>query len=251
MIQRLFCAALLLPLILAVPSRATGHDLDTVIRTIDEMFRSTSSHTVVEMQIVTPDWERTLEMEMWTLGMDRTFVRILSPRKEKGVGTLRIDKDMWNYLPKVGKTIKVPPSMMTSAWMGSDFTNDDLVSEISFVRDYSHEFTTVEGGDKAHLYIESVPHDGVPVVWGAVITAVEESGYLPVWEKYYDEKGRLMRSFYFTEPRMFGKRRIPAVLTVVPEKKEGNRTVMVYREAEFDVEIDDDVFTLRHLRSTK
>ena len=92
---RSFHAALLVPLIMATPSRATDDDLATVVRTIDEMFRSTSSHTIVEMQIVTPDWERTLEMEMWTLGMDRTFVRILSPRKEKGVGTLRIDKEMW------------------------------------------------------------------------------------------------------------------------------------------------------------
>jgi hypothetical protein len=236
---------------MAAPLRATDHDLAAVIRTIDEIFRSTSSHAVVEMTIVTPDWERTLEMEMWTVGMDKTFVRIHSPRKEKGVGTLRINKEMWNYLPKVGKTIKVPPSMMTSAWMGSDFTNDDLVSEISFVRDYTHEFTTVESGDETHLHIRSVPNDGVPVVWASVITAVEEDGYLPVWEKYYDEKGQLMRSFYFTEPKMFGRRRMPAVLTVVPERKEGHKTVMVYHEAEFDIEIDDNIFTLRHLRATK
>ncbi len=241
-----FC---LLTLLATAPAQAE-HDMAVVIQTIDEMFRSASSHATVEMKIVTPDWERTLEMELWTQGMDKTFIRLLSPRKEKGVGTLRIDKEMWNYLPKVGKTIKVPPSMMASAWMGSDFSNDDLVSEVSFVRDYDHEFLAVEG-DEGLLHIRSVPHDGVPVVWGSVVTAVEEDGYLPVWERYYDEKDRLMRSFIFTEPRTFGKRRIPAVLTVIPENKKGNRTVMTYREIEFDIEIDDDTFTLRHLRSTK
>ena len=238
------CVALLM-----APALAAEGDIDTIIKTIDELFRSTSSHATVEMQIVTPDWERTLEMEMWTEGMDKTFVRILSPRKEKGVGTLRIDKEMWNYLPKVGKTIKVPPSMMTSAWMGSDFSNDDLVSQISFVHDYEHEFTT--GDEEGLLYIRSVPNDGVPVVWGSVVIAVESDGYLPVWERYYDEKGELIRTFLFTEPRTVGGRRFPAVLTVIPGKKRGNKTVMTYHEIEFDIDIDDDIFTLRHLRSTK
>jgi hypothetical protein len=247
----IFRAALFLLPIFAAPTRAADHDLATVIRTIDEMFRSSSSHAIVEMQIVTPDWERTLELEMWTVGMDKTFIRIHSPRKERGVGTLRIDNEMWNYLPKVGKTIKVPPSMMTSAWMGSDFTNDDLVSEITFVDDYVHEFTEVDGGDDGHVHIRSVPNDGVPVVWAAVVTATEKDGYLPVWQKYYDEKGQLMRTFSFSEPRTFGSRRIPAVLIIIPEKRKGNKTVMTYHEAEFDVDIDDDIFTLRHLRSTK
>jgi len=248
---RTHLAAFAVLLLFAAPSAATDPDLEAVIKKIDELFRSESSHATLEMQIVTPDWERTLEMEMWTLGMDKTFVRILSPRKEKGVGTLRIDNEMWNFLPKVGKTVKVPPSMMASSWMGSDFTNDDLVSEISFVRDYTHEFTTIDGGDEAHLYVRSIPHDGIPVVWGSVITAVEADGYLPVWGKYYDEREKLMRTFLFTEPRMFGDRRVPAVLTIVPERKDGQKTVMVYHAAEFDIEIDDDIFTLRNLRSTR
>jgi hypothetical protein len=134
--------------------------------------------------------------------------------------------------------------------MGSDFSNDDLVSEISFVDDYDHAFTTVEGADSV-LCIRSVPHDGVPVVWGSLITAVEPDSHLPVWEKYYDEHGELMRSFYFTEPKTFGDRRIPSVLTVVPGNKEGHKTVMVYRDCEFDIDFDEDIFSLRNLRTPR
>ena len=247
---RLVCAVILVLFVPGVRATTTPqHDIDIIIKKIDQLFRAESSRAMVTMQIVTPDWERTLEMEMWTEGTDKTFVRIHSPRKEKGVGTLRIEKEMWNYLPKVGKTIKVPPSMMTTAWMGSDFTNDDIVSQISFITDYTHEFTA--GDEEGLLYIRSIPNDGVPVVWGSVVNAVEADGYLPRWARYYDEKGGLMRSFEFSEPKTFGTRRIPSILTVVPANKQGNKTVIVYDDMDFDIDIDNDIFTLRHLRSTK
>ena len=244
------CAALLAPRP-ACGQAAAAPDVDRIVRELDQLFRSASSRGSLEMRIVTPDWERTLEMDMWTEGTDRTFIRINAPRKERGVGTLRIGKEMWNFLPNVNKVIKVPPSMMTSAWMGSDFTNDDVVSEISFVDDYDHELASVEAPEQGLIYIRSVPHDGVPVVWAQVVSAVREDGYLPVWERYYDEKGRLMRSMLFSEPRTFGARTIPAVLELVPENEKGRKTVMRYTDIVFDVPVDEEIFTLRHLRSPR
>jgi hypothetical protein len=138
--------------------------------------------------------------------------------------------------------------MMTASWMGSDFTNDDLVSQVSFIDDYDHAFVDVEGTDSL-ICVESIPHEGVPVVWAKLITAVTPGEYLPVWERAYDDRGRRVRTMEFTEPRMFGDRKLPAVLTVIPEKKEGNRTIMRYDEAVFDIELDDGIFSLRNLRS--
>ena len=236
-------------LVLAAPLDApAGHDIDAVLEKIDQLFRSGSSQATVEMKIVTPDWERTMRMEVWSQGTEKTLIRITEPRKERGMGTLRIDTEMWNYLPRVAKVIKVPPSMMTASWMGSDFTNDDLVSQISFINDYDHRFVEVEDAGEL-LCIESIPHEGVPVVWARLVTAVTPDDYLPVWERSYDERGRLIRTMEFTEPRMFGDRRMPALVTIIPQNEEGNRTVMRYEEAVFDIEIDDNVFSLRNLRS--
>ena len=147
-------------------AQAGGHDINQIIKKIDELYRSESSYSEVEMEIVTPRWQRTLSMKMWTKGMKKTFIRILSPRKEKGMGTLRIGNEMWNYLPKVNKVMKVPPSMMMGSWMGSDFTNDDLVDEISYLEDYTYEFEEVESPREGLLYIKAVPDEDVPVVWG-------------------------------------------------------------------------------------
>jgi outer membrane lipoprotein-sorting protein len=230
---------------------AAGRDLDEVLKKMDELYRSESSYAEVTMEIVTPQWERTLQMTMWTEGMDRTFIRIHSPRKENGMGTLRIGNEMWNYLPKTNKVMKIPPSMMMGSWMGSDFTNDDLVNEITYLKDYTHEWTSVDSPEPGVFYIKLTPNEGVPVVWGYFVMAVRERDLLPVWHAYYDEKGRLMRTMTYSDVRRFGSRTLPATLEIVPANKEGHRTTARYTEAEFDVPFEGDVFTLRNLRSPR
>jgi outer membrane lipoprotein-sorting protein len=241
-------AALLCP---AVGAQESTHDVDTIMKRIDELYRSESSYSVVEMEIVTPNYERTLRMRVWTEGMDRTFVRIDAPKKEQGMGTLRIDNEMWNYLPKTNKVMKVPPSMMMGSWMGSDFTNDDLVNEFTYREDYTCEWATVESPQPEVLYIKCIPREGVPVVWGHLVMALRESDYIPLWERYYDEKGRPMRRIEFSDIRHYNDRLLPGTMSVIPENKEGHKTVMRYETAEFDVGIDGDVFSLRNLRSAK
>jgi len=232
-------------------AQSEDHEIATILKKMDELYRSESSYAAVEMDIETPHWQRTLEMKIWTQGTDETFIRILSPRKEKGVGTLRIGNEMWNYLPKTNKIMKIPPSMMMGSWMGSDFTNDDVVNEITYLKDYTYRWAPVDSPEPGELYIELTPKDGVPVVWGYLVMAVRESALLPVWEKYYDEKDRLMRTMEFSEIKQFGSRTLPSVMTVNPANKEGHRTVVRYVEAEFDTDVDADMFSLRNLRSPK
>jgi outer membrane lipoprotein-sorting protein len=221
---------------------------EEIVRKMDELYRSSTSEALVEMEVVTPHWQRTLRMRVWSRGMKDTFIRILEPKKEAGFATLRIGNEMWNYLPKVAKVLKIPPSMMMSSWMGSDFTNDDLVKEFTFVESYHFEMTVPESPEPGLLYVKCVPKEGLPIVWGFIVLAVREDGYMPVWEKYYDEKGTLAREITFADVRTFGDRRIPATMELVPRNEEGHKTVLRYIEAKFDVALDPAVFTLRNLQ---
>lgn len=228
---------------------ATKANAREIVKKMDELYRSASSFVVMEMEIITPHWQRTLKMEVWSIGMDKTFIRILLPKKEKGIATLRIENEMWNFLPKTNKVMKIPPSMMMASWMGSDLTNDDLVKEYTFLNDYSFDFTEVENPQEGVLYVKCVPKEGLPIVWGHIVTAVREKDYVPLWAKYYDEKGQLMREIQYKDIKTLGKRMIPAVMELVPTHKEGHRTIVRYLEAQFDTTVDKDVFTLRNLRS--
>ena len=248
MVYRLFLMAFVILFANPVAPLASERDVASIVRKIDELYRSKTSVADMEMQIVTPHWERTLSLRVWTKGMDKTFIRIDAPKKEKGVTTLRIGNEMWNYLPKTNKVIKVPPSMMMGSWMGSDFTNDDLVKESSMLNDYTYDLIVPDDAQPGLLYIRFIPKEDSPIVWGKLITAVRADDLIPVWQHFYDEKGNLMRVLNFKEIVSFGGKTIPSLMEMVPQNKDRHKTVMRYLKAEFDVQIDDDVFTRRNLQ---
>jgi outer membrane lipoprotein-sorting protein len=235
--------------VIEVRSQTSDADVNAIIKEIDRLYRSKTSYSEIEMEIVTPNWQRTLAMYGWSEGMHKTFIRITAPKKEDGVATLRIGNEMWNYLPKTNKVIKIPPSMMMSSWMGSDFTNDDLVKEFSLFEDYTYALIRPEGAADSLIYINCIPREDLPVVWGNIVFTVRKKDHLPVEARYYDEQGELMRVLEYKDIRDFGGRVIPATLIMIPKNKEGHRTVITYKKLEFDVPLEADVFSQRHLRS--
>ena len=243
-------AALLVSFSLAPLTAAPKeHDLKKIVKKIDDLYRSNSSVTTMEMEIITPHWKRTLKMNGWSMGMEHTFIRILSPKKERGIATLKKGTEMWNFLPKTDKVMKIPPSMMMGSWMGSDFTNDDLVKEFTFIQDYQYQLTQVKNPEPGQVYVKCTPKEGLPIVWGHIIIASRDTDYMPLWQKYYDEKGKLMRQMTFKDVKTFGKKSIPSIMELVPLNKEGHKTVVRYLEAEFDGKVDKNTFSLRNLRT--
>jgi outer membrane lipoprotein-sorting protein len=226
-------------------------DVQTILKRIDDLYRSRSSTAEITMTIVTPNWQRTLVLRGWSRGQDRMFVRILSPLKEQGVGTLKIGNQMWNYFPKTDKVIKLPPSMMMSSWMGSDFTNDDLVKEYKLADDFNSRIVRPEKAEPGVIYIESRPKEGLPIIWDKTIAAIRESDLIPLWQDFFDERGTLVRSLRFGEVKKFGTRNVPSVMEMIPRTKEGYKTVIRYDKLAFDVPLGDEIFSLRNLQSQR
>jgi outer membrane lipoprotein-sorting protein len=231
----------------------TAPDVKAIIEKADELYRSTTSSAELEMTIVTPNWERTLSMDVWTEGMDKTFIIVNSPLKEKGIATLRIETEMWNYFPRINKVMKVPPSMMMGQWMSSDFTNDDIVKESTLLDDYTAKLFSPENAEPDYYYIELKPKEETVTVWGKIELVVEKETYLPARQVYYDEKGNAMRILDFKEVRELGGKSIPSVMEMTPLSKErkGHSTTIKYLEATFDEELPNDTFTLRNLQKKR
>ena len=246
-----FILIMMAPFVVTSQTNDSNLDVEKIVKHIDELYRSESSYSELEMDIVTPHWERTLKMKAWSKGMDRTFIRILSPAKEEGVATLRIGNEMWNYLPKTNKVIKIPPSMMMGSWMGSDFTNDDLVREFTWLKDYNFKLIEPEDADKKLLYIQLIPKENLPIVWGKIVVAARRMDYIPVWEKYYDEKDKLMRVMNFKDIKTFDNKKIPSVMELITESKKGNKTVIRYIDVNFNANVSQEIFSLRNLRSRR
>ena len=223
-------------------------DIKKILDSVDRLYRSEHSFATLEMRIETPDWKRTLDINVWASGLDKTFIRILTPQKDKGVATLRIQSDMWNFFPKIDKVIKVPPSMMMGSWMGSDFTNDDLVKESTFLKDYDSKLTPeANSSDSTHYYIELRPKDKTATVWDKIILVVNKDNSIPVRQEYYDEKGVKVREIIFKDVKKFGNKTLPAVMELAPFNKKGHKTVIEYKELKFD-QVDESIFSQVNLQ---
>ncbi len=235
-------------LLAAGPAR--GQTAQEIVDQVDRLLRGESSHGVVQMEVVTEHWSRAYEMRIWSLGTEYSLIRILSPRKDAGTATLKAGEDIWNYLPRVDRSIKLPPSLMGAAWMGSHFTNDDLVKESRIIEDYDVEIG-FEGARDGVVVWEFVltPKPEAAVVWGRIEEQVRQVDMMPVWARYYDDRGELARTLTFEEFKVMGGRLVPARMDVVPADKPGERTTILYSELEFDVDLDESFFSLRRLQS--
>lgn len=223
-----------------------------VIRKMDEKTRGNSSIGEMRMTIVRPKWSREIQMKTWSKGDDFSLILVTAPARDKGTAFLKREREMWNWQPAIDRTIKLPPSMMMQSWMGSDFTNDDLVKESSVVEDYHHKFLT-EGviAERPCFQIELTPKPGVAVVWGKVITWVDKKDFLQLRSEFYDEDGYLLHTFIASDIKMLGGRLLPARLEIVPEDKEGHKTIVEYLSLSFDQAIADDFFSIQNMKSIR
>jgi len=236
---------------IATPVRGEGAELDAreILDRVDDLFRGDASRGEMSMTITTAHWQRTLSVAFWSRGEEESLMRILAPKKEKGTATLRVGTNLWNYLPKVNRVIKLPSSMMSASWMGSHFTNNDLVKQSRMADDYTFEqsFAGERDGEEV-IEITCVPGPEAAVVWGKVEVRVRRGDFLPLRISYYDERMELARTMRFSEFRTLDGRLLPAKMTVAPADQPEESTVVEYHAIDFDPELDDDVFSLHNLR---
>lgn len=236
----------LLGLLLSSAAFAADPTIDELLNAADDIQRGESSHATVTMQVKTDRYERTMKMESWAKGTEQTLIRILEPAKDAGVATLKVDDNIWNYLPKVDRTMKVPAGMMGGSWMGSHFTNDDLVKESRMSEDFDGVITgrPEQGGA---WVIELTPKPNAPVVWGKVVVRINPDK-IPTKIEYFDEKGALVRTMLFEDIREMDGRKVPATMTLQPADKPDEFTRFTYVDIDFDTDIPDSTFSLQALK---
>lgn len=219
-----------------------------IVRQCDDLLRGTESYTRLTMVITRPDWTRTLTMDAWSQGTEKSFIRVLSPAKERGVAFLKRGREAWQYIPSINRTIKIPPSMMLQSWLGSDFTNDDVVRADSIVVDYTHRIVgepTV--GDTAYWDVEALAKPGAPVVWGKVMLRIRKSNFVPDRVDYYDEDGKLIKYYESSDIRTVEGRELAVHFVMHDVTRPGYSTTITYDDLTFTPNLKPDTFTKRNL----
>ena len=218
---------------------------DEIIKNVEHNLQSDSGYSKITMTVTTARGERTMKMESWNRGNEKSFIKVLYPKKDRGITFLKIDTTMWQYVPKIEKTIKIPSSMMMQSWMGSDFTNDDMAKESSIVDDYD---AVLSGEDDKNYTLTLNPKEDAAVVWGKIVMKIQKEHYVPLEAVYYDEDEEEQRVLYYSDVKVVGTRYFPSVMTLIPSDKKKNKTVVIMDEVDFDAKIDDSRFTRSALK---
>ncbi len=233
-------------------SAVFAQDPDEIVRKADEQFRGLTSKTEMTMAIKKPDWSREVSMKAWSKGTKYSLILVTAPARDRGTAFLKRGNEVWNWIPSIEKVIKIPPSMMMQSWMGSDFTNDDLVKESSVVEDYTKKIIgeeTVE--NRVCWIIELIPKPEAPVVWGKVIIWISKKGYLQLRIEYYDEDEELVNIMELSEIMEMGGRVNPTRMKMIPVEKKNQWTEIKYHKMEFDIGISDDFFSERNMKRAR
>lgn len=221
--------------------------VDDIVKKVEDNLNGKTAFMQFTMVVQTKRSKRTMKMDSWSMGKDKSFIKITYPGKDSGITFLKIDKAMWQYVPRIEKTIKIPASMMLQSWMGSDFTNDDLVRESSISEDYSG---VLAGEDEAEYVLDLFARPEAPVVWGRIRMHISKKYFLPTTVSSYDEEGVLVRVLDYLEIKSFGQRSYPTHWIMRPQapEKADHLTEIIIDHAVFDEEIDEEYFTKRALK---
>jgi hypothetical protein len=222
----------------------------SIVQKADEKMRGSTSQVELTIKTIRPGWTRSMDVKAWMKGSDYSMILIQSPAKDKGIVFLKRKKEVWNWMPALERTIKLPPSMMSQSWMGTDFTNDDLVKESSIVNDYNHSIIGDTIIDNRNCYvIQMIPKPEAAVVWSKLIVCIDKKDFLELHTRFYDEDVKLINMMSAYDVKIMDGRLIPTRFEMIPMDKKNQKTEMIYRTAKYNRPIEDGFFTAERMKT--
>jgi len=245
--MRSLLALLLLPLSLFAQESAFE-----IVQKSDQQMRGDASYTEATMNIIRPDWSRSMSMKSWTKGTDLSLVLITAPAKDKGSASLKRKNEMWNWMPSIERVVKIAPSMLGQSWMGSDFTNDDLINQSSIVVDYKHTMISTEEieGDNSYV-IDAFAKPDAPVVWSKIRLWISKDSYLQRKVEFYDEFDELVNTMQTFDIKELGGRKLATRMQMIPADKPNQKTEMITHQAQFNFEIGESFFSQSQMKALR
>lgn len=229
-----------------------GQDAKQIVSKADEKFRGKSNYSEMTLEVIRPKWTRSYSMKSWSLGNDYSMVVITAPASDKGQAFLKRMKDLWSWNPAVNRMIKMPPSMMSQGWMGSDISNDDLMRQSSLVNDYSHKIVGNETVSSQECYkIELIPNENANVIWGKINMWISKSDFLVMKSEYYDDEMELVHTELASDIKTMDSRTIPTKIEIIPASDDSQKTILYFKVIDFDVTINESFFSQQNMKSVR
>ena len=227
----------------------TVANADEIIKKSETRLKGKTSYSEIKITTIRPKYTREMTVKTWTKGTDYSVTLILSPAKDEGTVFLKRKNEIWNYIPSIDRLVKMPPSMLSQSWMGTDIKNDDLLENSSLVDDYNKKIVATEEIEGYPCYkIELTPKEDVNSIWGQITMWISKADYMQMKVKYYDEDKELVNTFYGRSVKLIGGLKMPTENSIVPANKKGNKTKILTTKRQINIEVNDNIFTTQYMK---
>ncbi|MEA2103562.1 MAG: outer membrane lipoprotein-sorting protein, partial [Candidatus Cloacimonadota bacterium] len=249
---KILSVILIITFVIAFQIKLTAQEKLTALQIVENAINKVQGNTsqgTLNMTIIRPTWSREISMKIWSKGMEYYMIYISSPARDRGQVFLKREEEMWNWIPTISRMVKIPPSMMMQSWMGSDFTNNDLIKLSSFVKDYNHSLIGSEEIDSMACYkIKFEPKETAAVVWGKIVMWISKTEFYQLKIEYFDEYENLVNRELCSNIQQMGDRKLPGKLVMIPVLKKGNKTILEYEKMEFNKPLNENFFSIQNMK---
>lgn len=231
---------------------STTPNADDILKKSENRLKGETSYSEVTVTTIRPKYTREMAIKTWTKGKDYSVTLILSPAKDEGTVFLKRKNEIWNYIPSIDRLVKMPPSMLSQSWMGTDIKNDDLLENSSLIDDYNKKIVATETVEGLACYkIVLTPKENINSIWGQITMWISKTDYMQMKVKYYDEDNELINTFYGKSIKVFGGLKMPSENSIIPANKKGHKTKIITTKRLLNIEVNDNIFTTQYMKRLK
>lgn len=225
---------------LSVPLFAQDTSGDELLREVDRRMQPGSYEMYRKIINIEPDG-RQREFVLYSVrkGEDRLAAVFLDPPGERGRSTLRLDENMWLYIPEVGRPIRITSLQSVT---GGVFSNADILR-----LDFSTEYTATLEEDVEQRYVLDLRARGPAVAYDRLRMEIDKATLTPATIEAYAAGGMLIKTLRYSNITDFGHGIVrPSVLETDSPLHRGYRSVMLFSGIT-PRELPDEVFTLSYM----
>ena len=202
------------------------------------------AHIVLTMKLIDKNGNTNVrKSEMYQKGDDKRLIRFLAPADQRGIGFLTLPGDlMYLYLPAFKKVRQIASHVKNQNFAGTDLTYEDL-SHFEFHNTHRAELLNEEND---RYIIKLTPIDPGGKDYSYLIVQYRKDNFYPVRIDYYDKTGSIWKTMERTSLELINGY-WTALKMDIKDLNTDHKTESVIDRVEFDIGLNDDVFTKRNL----
>lgn len=212
-------------------------------------YNQAPSSVIYDVQMVIHQAGRvdTKTLKLYGEGQEKSYALFLSPARDKGTAILRLNDNLWMYLPSAERTMKISGHMLRQSFMGSDFSYSDSTERLRLLELYDAAVTGAAELDGRNVYLLELKAKQADANYFTRKLWIDRERYVALRQEMYAKSGKLLKVMTIENVQKVGDRFFAAKVRMEDKLKQNTYSEMIFTNIRLDEPIPDSIFTMQNL----